>query len=135
LLLVKETLLFITGPCLLVALYVEAMRRRDLAKAGILAGAAALGGLGCAVIWMACLGGVRIPLLILRGAAQNNASLPYALEWMTGPGYLLLAAFHGLSPLTINLAAQRYAMSTRTLISRWLPECCCYSHWGTYRCS
>jgi Dolichyl-phosphate-mannose-protein mannosyltransferase len=103
-LLIKETSVLIYAPCLFCAAWHLAIKQQALAKAGLLLGAASVCGLAGIALLASYTGGVTVPFAILSGAAHGNASLPYPLMYMTGPGYLLLLAFEALSPLTFNLA-------------------------------
>jgi hypothetical protein len=103
-LLIKETSVLVYGPCLICATWNLAINQREFARAGVLLGAAVVGALAVIALLANCTGGVTVPLTILNGAAHGNATLPYPLKYMTGPGYLLLLGFEALSPVTINLA-------------------------------
>jgi hypothetical protein len=51
------------------------------------------------------LGGMPVLWEIRAGLRAANAANPYALQYATGPGYLLLSALWITSPLTTGLAA------------------------------
>ena len=104
-LLVKDTCVLIYGMCLLPALWVLLIRDRDVQKAGILVGAAALGVAADIGLWTVCTGRmglfVELVLINLRSTRTN----PYTVQWQSCPGYVLLWALRILSPLTVSLAA------------------------------
>ncbi len=96
--------MLIYAPCLVCATWHLAIKQQTLAKAGVLLGAAVTCALADIVLLVVCTGSATVPFAILSGAAQGNASLPYPLMYMTGPGYLLLLGFEALTPITTNLA-------------------------------
>jgi hypothetical protein len=98
--LVKETTVLLYAACLGVALWRAANNRMALLLTGVaLAGAA----LTTALLDLAT-GSAAGAVRIIIGQAQNNATNAYALQYASGPGYLLLLAFIRLSPLTTVLA-------------------------------
>jgi hypothetical protein len=104
-LLIKETSVLVYGPCLVCALYFGAIQQKDLKRALVLVGAAAVGAMAVIVLSALFTGGLSEPLVILRTDAKGTGELPYPLLYCSGPGYFLLLGFEALSPLTLNLAA------------------------------
>jgi len=102
--LIKETSVLFYVPCLLWSLGIL-MKDGDKRTAWTLLIAASLGAAFDFGLLAYCCGGLGIPFAILIRQAQGNATSPYPLRYMSGPGYLLASAFEALSPLTVNLAA------------------------------
>jgi hypothetical protein len=99
--LIKETTVVLYASCLVVALWAA---RRDWKNAGVLLGAAAGGALAAAGLLALYTGSFAVPIEIITGQAKHNAANAYAIEYCSGPGYLLLQAFETMSPLVIVLA-------------------------------
>jgi 4-amino-4-deoxy-L-arabinose transferase-like glycosyltransferase len=102
--LIKETTPLFYGPYVLAALW-ALWRRRRLRDAAILFGAAAAGAAATIALRAVCAGSIAVPFRIMIDQAKHNTTNPYALDYCSGPGYLLLLAFWKLSPLTIVLVA------------------------------
>ncbi len=102
--LIKETAVLVYAPCLLAALWSVLRRGRDARRASILLAGAVLWAAGAMTLLALSTGGPRVPFQIIVEQARLNATNPYALEYCTGPGYLLLLAFARLSPVTFVLA-------------------------------
>jgi hypothetical protein len=97
-LLVKETAVAVYALCLG---WVALRLRWGSLRIGLAAVAGAL--LSTALLaWT--LGGMSVLWDIRSGLRAANAANPYALEYATGPGYLLLSALWTTSPLTTGLA-------------------------------
>lgn len=109
--LIKESGPIVFGLCTVWVVWVLLMERRTPRDAvrlmgGISAAAAAT------VLWLASsVGGVSTLIQTWTMWLQANAANPYALEYQSGPGYLLLEAFHILSPLTAVLCAVGLAVA------------------------
>ncbi len=98
--LLKETTVLIYAACLGAALWRAANRR----MAAVLAGAAVAGAAITAALLGVATGSVGGAVRIVLDQARHNATNAYALEYASGPGYLLMLAFGRLSPLTTVLA-------------------------------
>jgi hypothetical protein len=98
---VKETTVAVYAGCLLAALWAA---RRDRRRAAILGGVALAGAAVASVLFAMATGSVAGAVRIVIDQARHNTTNAYALEYASGPGYLLLLAFAKLSPFTIVLA-------------------------------
>jgi hypothetical protein len=101
-LLIKESSVLVYGLCFLwVAWHVA---RRDRAAALRLSGMALFAGAlaGAALGWSA--GGLTTVWSVWSNIPKANAANSYALEYATGPGYQLIAAYWLMSPLTTAMA-------------------------------
>jgi hypothetical protein len=107
---VKETTVMIYAPCLAVALWAALRRARDLRYAAVVAVAAALCGAAAIAILGVCTGGIAMPFRIVLDQIGHNSANAYALEFASGPGYLLFVAFERLSPLTSVLSLEAAAL-------------------------
>ncbi len=108
-LLVKETALIVWGLCLLWAAG-NLVWRRDWRRTGILVLAAAAGAAAAIGLLSRAAGGLRPVWQIVSGWNAVNAANPYAIEYLTGPGYLLLPGFWKLSPVVTMLALAGLAL-------------------------
>ena len=101
--LVKETSILIYAPCLAITLWALA-RKRDYRAAGLVLGMAA----ACTLLAIGLLaiftGNIRFPVTMVLTGAHTNTFNTYALNFQSGPGYLLLWGFGALSPITAILA-------------------------------
>lgn len=113
--LIKETTVLIYAPCLLAALWAATRRARNFRHAAILAAGAVLGAAGAIALLAVSTGGVGVPFQMMLDQARHNAANDYALNYATGPGYLLLWAFGRLSPLTSMLAVQGLVLTAASL--------------------
>ncbi len=104
LLLIKEYAPVIFGLCLLWA-GLELVARKRWNDTLWLAGSASSGFLAAAVTMTVATGGLDVWLRAFKINLAANAANAYALEYCTGPGYLLAAGFWILSPLVTLLAA------------------------------
>ncbi len=101
---IKETSVLVYAPCLIVALWAFVGSKRDFACAARVIAAALVCGLMTVALLAYATGGIQVPLTILSTGAQANTTNTYALQYQSGPGYLLLWAFQALSPITFLLA-------------------------------
>jgi 4-amino-4-deoxy-L-arabinose transferase-like glycosyltransferase len=100
---IKESMVVPYGLCALWILWVLLKERGEWKNALLLVSAAALG-LVASFGWIAGLVGSFSDLVrIVSGIPTANAGNPYAIEYASGPGYLLLQAFWILSPVTAIL--------------------------------
>jgi hypothetical protein len=96
---IKESTPLIYGLCGLWVLWVLVRERRDWWSAALL-GVTAAAGLAIALLWMAGpVGGISKLVYIMSHVPANNAVNAYALEYASGPPWLLLYAFWIASPL------------------------------------
>lgn len=102
--LIKETLVLLYLPCLAVAIYSYAVNANFRRKAIFVFLGAVCGGVADAALLAGFIGGWASPIRILLTQVHHGAINPYALETMSGPGYLLLEALYALSPVTIGFA-------------------------------
>jgi len=116
--LIKETSVLIYGSCLLAAFWAVAVRNRNFKHAAMLAGAAAGGALAGTALLALTTGGVDVPFEIIMNQVRSNAANTYALEYASGPGYLLLLALERLSPVTLVLALLAMIATTA---APWVP--------------
>jgi 4-amino-4-deoxy-L-arabinose transferase-like glycosyltransferase len=101
--LVKESMPVPYGLCALWILWILA-RRRDWTNAAILIGATAAG-MGASVWWLSHqLGSLADYVGIVTGIPRENAANEYALEYASGPPYLMLLAFWIVAPVTSLLS-------------------------------
>ncbi len=120
---IKESTPLTYGLCALWILWVLLRERRDLANTALLC-ASALAGLAIALWWMAAMvGGFSTLLDIMIHVPSNNAVNAYALEYASGPPWLLPYAFWIASPIPalFSLAGLWSAFATRGgRVVRWL---------------
>jgi hypothetical protein len=117
---VKESAGVPAGLCGIWLLWVLAVERREFRKAAILVGGSALA-MGASVGWLAwSVGGLGDVIQIISGIPAVNATNAYALEYASGPPWLLLRAFWIISPVSaLFCAAGIYAaFSGREAIAR-----------------
>ncbi len=98
-LLFKESMPVPYGLCAVWILW-ELARRREWSSAAILIGSTAVG-MGMSLLWL----GVQVGSLgdyvsIVLAIPKVNAANPYALEYASGPRYLMLLAFWIIAPVT-----------------------------------
>jgi 4-amino-4-deoxy-L-arabinose transferase-like glycosyltransferase len=97
--LVKESMPVQYGLCALWILWILA-RRREWANTGILI-LATVAGLAVSLWWLAHqVGSLADYIGIVTGIPKENAANEYALEYASGPPYLLLYAFWIAAPMT-----------------------------------
>jgi hypothetical protein len=94
----KESTLVAYGGCALWAMWVLLKERRAWRNAAILA-ACVLAGAAVTILWMAA-SGVAISDLRAEasGVSAANAANEYAIQYASGPGYLLLESFWVINP-------------------------------------
>ena len=101
---VKESMPVPYGLCALCILWVLIKERREWENALTLVSAAAVG-LFASLLWLARMAGSFADFFqIVLGIQGVNATNPYAIEYASGPGYLLLDAFWILSPIVSLLS-------------------------------
>lgn len=116
---VKESWALIYALWALGVLGVVLVARRDW-KNGLLLAAAGLAGLAASVAWLASqVGGFSDLYQIVSQIPNANAANPYAKEFQTGPGYLLLRAFRILAPIPALLCLPGLVVG---LFPRTVPE-------------
>ncbi len=122
--LIKETTVLVYAACLLAALWATFRRTRDLRLAGLLAGAALAGAALASALFAFATGSLSLTVGLILDQARHNSTNAYALEYASGPGYLLLVAFAKLSPLTTALALWGAAVAVvrrdRAVLLAWL---------------
>ena len=126
--LVKESMPVQYGLCALWILWILA-RRREWANAGILVLATAAS-LAISLWWLSYqVGSLADYIGIVSGIPRENAANPYALEYASGPPYLLLYAFWIAAPMTSLLSLGGLAALWRPQRDRSLPltGMACYS--------
>ncbi len=99
--LIKETTVFVYAGCLLTALWAA---RRERRRMTVLLGVALAGAAGASALLALATGSLSGAVQLVLDQARHNTTNSYALEYASGPGYLLLFAFWKMSPLTIVLA-------------------------------
>lgn len=100
---VKETSVLVAALCALWILLLLLVRR-DWRNA-ILFAVCTLAGLGAGISWVArCLGGLHTLVEFTVTTFRVMATIPYNIEYQTGPGYRLLEAFWAVSPFVAVLA-------------------------------
>jgi len=96
---IKEYMILPSGLCALWILWVLLVNRRQW-KEGIAMAGITLAGVGAALWWLAAsVGGMRELLWVINSIPQANAQNSYALEYASGPGYLLLGGLYILTPV------------------------------------
>jgi hypothetical protein len=119
---VKESMGVPLGLCAIWLLRVLAVERRELENAAILLGGSMLG-VAASVGWLAwSVGGLGEIIRIISGIPGANATNAYALEYASGPPWLLLQAFWIVSPVSaMFFAAGVYAgLAGREAAARWI---------------
>ncbi len=97
------------------------LKRRD--RQGALLFLAATGaGMGLAVWWLAAqLGSLNDYISIVLGIPAANAANPYAIEYASGPGYMMLLAFWIVAPITSLFAVAGLISAVRNAAPmRWI---------------
>ncbi len=96
---VKETGVISYGLCAIWILWVLCGERREWANGLILIFVGALG-LGIAIGWLALsVGGINVLVKVVMSIFTSNAVNAYAVEYQSGPGYLLLWSLAVMSPI------------------------------------
>ncbi len=91
------------GLCAIWVLWVLLIQRREWVNGALLT-AGGLAGLAITIAWLAIsAGGLSIFAKIVTSIPSSNAGNPYAIEYQSGPGYLLLRALETMSPVTAIL--------------------------------
>jgi len=122
---VKESMGVPLGLCGIWLLWVLAVERREFRNAAILVGASVLT-VAASVGWLAySAGGLGEVVKIISGIPAANATNAYALEYASGPPWLLLQAFWIVSPVSaLFFAAGVYAelagFSGAEAAGRWI---------------
>ena len=102
-LLVKESMPVPYGLCALWILWIL-VRRREWIGVAILIGATAIG-MGASLWWLANqVGSLADYVAIVMGIPKANAANPYALEYASGPPWLMLQAFWIVAPVACLLS-------------------------------
>jgi 4-amino-4-deoxy-L-arabinose transferase-like glycosyltransferase len=100
---VKESGLVGYGLCAIWLLWVLLIERREWVNGAILM-AGGLAGLTITIAWLAIsTGGVSLFAKIVTDIPSSNAANQYAIEYQSGPGYLLLRALEIMSPVAAVL--------------------------------
>jgi hypothetical protein len=98
-LLFKESMPVPFGLCAIWILW-DLVRRRDWKNTGILI-AAGVAGMGASLLWLGVqVGSLSDYIQIVLAIPKVNAANPYAIEYASGPRYLLVLAFWIVAPLT-----------------------------------
>jgi 4-amino-4-deoxy-L-arabinose transferase-like glycosyltransferase len=98
--LVKEFGLVVFGLCTVWVLWVMLIQRRDF-RGGLALMAGVLVGTGVTVVWLAnSIGGFSVLVQTVINWRAAHLTNTYALEYQSGPGYLLLWAFQIISPVS-----------------------------------
>ncbi len=120
---VKESMGVPLGVCGIWLLWVLAVKRHEFRNAAILVGGSVLA-VAASVSWLAwSVGGdVSEVIRIIFSIPVSNAANAYALEYASGPPYLLLQAFWIISPVTaLFFAAGVYAgVAGKEATARWV---------------
>lgn len=97
---VKEAMPVPYAICAAWTLWILLKEHREFANAALLIAVSAA---GCflSIWWLASMaGGLSNLISVVTGISKVNAANPYAIEYATGPGYLLLDGFWIVSPTT-----------------------------------
>ena len=100
---VKESGLVGYGFCAIWVLWVLLIERREWVNGAVLM-AGGLAGLAITIAWLAIsVGGLSVFAQIVTSIPSSNAGNQYAIEYQSGPGYLLLRALEIMSPVAAVL--------------------------------
>ena len=101
--LVVVVLPFLATLCAIWLLWVLLIERREWVNGAILM-AGGLAGLTITIAWLAIsTGGVSLFAKIVTDIPSSNAANQYAIEYQSGPGYLLLRALEIMRPVAAVL--------------------------------
>jgi len=97
--LVKEFGAVVFGFCAVWVLWVMLIQRRDF-RSGLALMTGVLVGEGVSVVWLAnSIGGLSVLVQTVINWRAAHVANTYAMEYQSGPGYLLLSAFRIISPV------------------------------------
>lgn len=116
LVLVKEGTIPVCGLCAAWLCW-RVFRSGDVGGLRVLLAAIAAGGVCTMAILAGCAGSLGAAVEIIAGIPAANAANAYALEYASGPGYLLLAGYWALCPAALLLACAGLWICLRHRIS------------------